>query len=121
MDMVELQKSPNQPRWALVVIDIFSKLGDGQPMYKKDSDSVLNALKNIFKKMGDPMSIYSDNGPPVSVATGNIWPGCTKSEGLASGATATWTVRARSAAEIPVSIPVLASMESFTARDLRML
>ena len=61
MDMIELQKSQNQPRYALVVIDIFSKFGDVQPMYKKDSDSVLNALKIIFKKMGYPMSVYSDD------------------------------------------------------------
>ena len=61
MDMIELQKSPTQPRYALVVIDIFSKFGDVEPMYRKDSDSVLHALNIIFKKMGYPMSIYSDD------------------------------------------------------------
>ena len=61
MDMIELQKTTAQPRYALVVIDIFSKFGDVEPMYKKDSDSVLKALKIIFKKMGYPMSIYSDD------------------------------------------------------------
>jgi len=60
MDMIELQKSPTQPRYALVVIDSFSKFGDVEPMYRKDSDSVLKALNIIFK-MGYPMSIYSDD------------------------------------------------------------
>ena len=60
MDMVSLQTHTNQPRYALVVIDIFSKLGDALPLNNKDSISVYNALVIIFKKMGYPMSIYSD-------------------------------------------------------------
>ena len=32
------------------------------PMKESNSESVLEALKEAFKKMGDPMSIYSDNG-----------------------------------------------------------
>ena len=55
MDMIELQKSPSQPRSALAVIDIFSKFGDVEPMYMKDSEAVLNALNIIFKNMGYPM------------------------------------------------------------------
>ena len=47
MDMIELQNSPSQPRYALAVIDIFSKFGDVEPMYRKDSEAVLNALKII--------------------------------------------------------------------------
>ncbi len=43
--------------------------------------------------------------PPGTARTGKIWPGCTRSAGLASRATATWMVRARSAAEMPVSTP----------------
>jgi hypothetical protein len=61
MDMVSLQTQNNQPRYALVVIDIFSKLGDAQPLHNKDSISVYDALVIIFKKMGYPMSIYSDD------------------------------------------------------------
>lgn len=61
MDMVNLQKSETQPRFAIIVIDIFSKLGDAEPMYNKDSNSVYNALLKIFKKMGYPMSVYSDD------------------------------------------------------------
>ncbi len=61
MDMVTLQLRPSQPRYALVVIDIFSKLGDAIPMDRKDSNAVLNALLKIFDKMGYPMRIYSDD------------------------------------------------------------
>ena len=61
MDMNELQKSQSQPRFALVVIDIFSKLGEAEPMRNKDSNSVYQALQVIFKKMGFPMSVYSDD------------------------------------------------------------
>ena len=52
MDMVSLQTQNNQPRYALVVIDIFSKLGDAQPLHNKDSISVYNALVITFKKNG---------------------------------------------------------------------
>jgi hypothetical protein len=41
-----------------------------------------------------------------------MWPGCTMSRGPASGRIAACTVRARSAAEIPVVTPSAASIES---------
>lgn len=69
MDMVSLVKEPEKeipmkedvPRYALVVIDIFSKLANVVPMKNRDSPSVLSALKESFKKMGYPMSVYSDD------------------------------------------------------------
>ena len=74
MDMVPLtkdvQKKPNkkvvivknnQPRYGLVVIDIFSKFANVVPMKNKDGVSVLKALKDSFEIMGFPMSIYSDD------------------------------------------------------------
>ena len=69
MDMVPLTKEPeveipkkkNEPRYALVVIDIFSKLANVVPMENKDGKSVLPALKDSFKIMGSPISIYSDD------------------------------------------------------------
>ena len=69
MDMVILTKEPEvkiptdngEPRYALVVIDIFSKLANVVPMRNKDGKSVLSALKDSFKKMGHPMVIYSDD------------------------------------------------------------
>ena len=68
-DMVPLTKEPegknplknDEPRYALVVIDIFSKFGNAVPMRNKDGVSVLKALKETFKKMGYCMSIYSDD------------------------------------------------------------
>ena len=78
MDMVPLTKEPeakipiknDQPRYALVVIDTFSKLANVVPMKERNSESVLSALKESFKKMGTPMSIYSDNdGSFMSVVT----------------------------------------------------
>ena len=69
MDMKPLTKTPEvkvpvkngEPRYALVVIDIFSKLANVVPMKNKDGKSVLPALKETFEKMGHPMSIYSDD------------------------------------------------------------
>ena len=53
--------------------------------------------------------------PPSTACSGKIWPGCTRSLALASGATAACTVRARSAAEMPVVTPSAASMETVKA------
>ena len=74
MDMVPLtkdsEKKPgkeikivknDEPRYGLVVIDIFSKLANVVPMKNKDAPSVLKALEESFEKMGFPMSIYSDD------------------------------------------------------------
>ena len=41
-----------------------------------------------------------------------MWPGFTKSAGLAFLAAATWMVRARSAAEMPVVTPSAASIDT---------
>jgi hypothetical protein len=61
MDMVELHRQPTQPRYALVVIDTFSKKGEVEPMFNKNSFCVYNALQIIFKKMGLPITVYSDD------------------------------------------------------------
>ena len=59
---VKIEPTQNkQPQYALVVIDIFSKLANVVPMKENNSESVLDALKQSFKKMGSPISIYSDN------------------------------------------------------------
>ena len=44
--------------------------------------------------------------------SGKTWPGWTRSCGFESGSMATWIVRARSAAEIPVVTPSRASIET---------
>ena len=63
MDMVSLSSGQhtNQPRYALVVIDIFSRSGEALPLHNKDSISAYNALLIFSWKMGYPMSIYSDD------------------------------------------------------------
>ncbi len=45
MDMGILQNSPTQPRYALVVIDTFSKKGEVEPMFNKNSFCVIMLYK----------------------------------------------------------------------------
>ena len=58
MDMNPLTRN-DEPRYAMVVIDIFSKLANVVPMTEKSGPNALSALKQSFNKMGFPMSIYS--------------------------------------------------------------
>ena len=53
--------------------------------------------------------------PPSCACSGKMWPGCTRSLARASFFTAACTVRARSAAEMPVVTPVAASIETVNA------
>ena len=53
--------------------------------------------------------------PPSTACSGKMWPGCTRSSALAFLATAACTVRARSAAEMPVVTPSAASIETVKA------
>ncbi len=86
MDMIPLTKEPevkipkkkSEPRYALVVIDIFSKLANVVPMKNKDGESVLKALKESFDKMGFPMSIYSDDDGAFKSVVGEFF----KDEGI---------------------------------------
>ena len=50
--------------------------------------------------------------PPDLALSGKMWPGWTMSRGVAFGSIATWIVRARSCAEIPVVTPCRASIET---------
>ena len=58
---VDIKVKKGEPRQALVVIDIFSIYADVIPLEELNSESVLKALKQAFKKICFPMSIYSDN------------------------------------------------------------
>jgi hypothetical protein len=62
-------------------------------------------------------SVWPDrwSTPPVRARSGNTCPGETRSYGVDVGSTATWIVRARSAAEIPVETPSRASIETVKA------
>ena len=53
--------------------------------------------------------------PPGFARSGKTWPGCTRSCGTELGSIATWIVRARSCAEIPVETPSRASIETVNA------
>jgi dTDP-4-dehydrorhamnose reductase len=61
MVMADLAKQPTQPKYALVVIDTFSKKGEVEPMFNKNSFSVYNALQMIFEKLGCPVTVQSDD------------------------------------------------------------
>ena len=54
---VEVPIKNGEPRYAMVVIDIFSKLANVVPIKEKTGPNALSALKESFKKMGLPMSI----------------------------------------------------------------
>ena len=51
----------NEPRYGLVVIDIFSKLANVVPMIEKFGPITLSAMKESFNKLGFPMSVFNDN------------------------------------------------------------
>ena len=61
MRMTPLAKDKYISQYALVVIDIFSKIADVVPMEERDGEHVLKAFGASFKKMGYPMSVYSDD------------------------------------------------------------
>ena len=64
-----------------------------------------------------PASVWParSSTPPDAAMSGKMWPGCTMSCGPHSGSTATWIVRARSAAEMPVVTPWRASIDCVKA------
>ena len=70
MDMSDLKQS-NQPRYALVVIGVFSKYGDVQPMNNKGRNSVYEALLKSFKVMKCTMSLYSDDDSAFKAKVNN--------------------------------------------------
>ena len=63
IDIIDMNilKKEGEERYALMVIDAFSKLGNVVPMPEPDSPDVLKALKESFKIMGEPIEIYSDD------------------------------------------------------------
>ena len=59
MDMNKF-KQEGEERYALIVIDAFSRYACIHPMENKNSEDVLKALKEAFKVMGEPIEIFSD-------------------------------------------------------------
>ena len=63
IDLIYLEnKHLNQASYGLCCIDVFSKKADVELMKRKDEHSVLEAFKNILKRMNKPYSIYCDEG-----------------------------------------------------------
>ena len=61
IDIMDMNNLKSDYRYAIVVIDAFSKLADAEPMKDKQTNTVYQNLLNIFQKMGYPSSIYSDD------------------------------------------------------------
>ena len=61
IDIMDMNNLKSDYRYAIVVIDAFSKLADAEPMKDKQTNTVYQNLLKIFQKMGYPSSIYSDD------------------------------------------------------------
>ena len=72
MDM-NIFKKEGEERYALIVIDAFSKLGNVVPMPERDSPNVLKALKESVEIMGEPTELYSDDDGACTRLSKNIW------------------------------------------------
>ena len=74
-------------------------------------------LQPAMAAKSQPASVWPArmSTPPSTACNGKIWPGWTKSVGRLFLATATCTVLARSAAEMPVVTPSAASIETVKA------
>jgi hypothetical protein len=84
------------------------------PSSRRISTMTAAASRPASRARSQPASVCPArvSTPPGWAISGNTWPGCTKSPGLASGATAVRIVSARSAAEMPVVTPRAASIET---------
>ncbi|MNN55304.1 hypothetical protein D3C81_1701730 [compost metagenome] len=74
-------------------------------------------LKPARRARSHPASVWPArvSTPPSRARRGKMCPGCTRSSGRAFGAMAAATVRARSAAEMPVVTPLAASIDTVNA------
>ena len=64
IDLINMPKSWSNSRnmYSLVCVDIFTKMGDMEPLKDKEADTCNKAMDNIFKSLGIPESIYCDEG-----------------------------------------------------------
>jgi hypothetical protein len=74
-------------------------------------------LQPAMAARSQPASVWPAriSTPPSTACSGKMWPGCTRSSAGCVGATAACTVRARSAAEMPVVTPSAASIDTVNA------
>jgi len=52
----------NRNQYSLVCIDVFTKVGDMEPMKDKEANTCNTAMEAILQRMGIPETIYSDEG-----------------------------------------------------------
>ena len=61
IDIMDMNNLKSDYRYAIVVIDSFSKLADAEPMKNKETNTVYLNLLKIFQNIGYPSSVYSDD------------------------------------------------------------
>ncbi len=61
IDIMDMGGQHSEYRYAIIVVDAFSKLAEAEPMRDKQTNTVYQNLRKIFEKMGYPSSIYSDD------------------------------------------------------------
>ncbi len=61
IDIMDMNNLKSDYRYAIVVIDSFSKLADAEPMRNKETNTVYLNLLKIFQNIGYPSSVYSDD------------------------------------------------------------
>ena len=84
------------------------------PLSLRTSQITAAGAHPASRARSQPASVWParTSTPPSSAISGKTCPGCTRSRGPASARIATCTVRARSAAEMPVVTPSAASMDT---------
>ena len=50
------------PRYALVCVDVFSRMGAAIPLRSKSAEAMVPALDEVMRQMGTPVRIVTDNG-----------------------------------------------------------
>jgi transposase InsO family protein len=50
------------PRYALVCVDVFSRMGAAIPLRRKSAEAMVPALDEVMRQMGTPVRIVTDNG-----------------------------------------------------------
>ena len=60
LDILTLYQSPNNDKYALIVVDSYSRFLTAKPIKDRSTPEILNALLEIFCQHGFPELIYSD-------------------------------------------------------------
>ena len=57
------------PRYALVCVDVFSRMGAAIPLRSKSAEAMVPALDEVMRQMGTPVRFVTDNGLEFDNAT----------------------------------------------------